>query len=151
MRRREDQKILSLPTLNARDLRVDRTKAEHVLWQQLRNRQLGCKFRFQHPVSKYIADFACVELRLIVEVDGGQHCESKADEVRTEYLNKAGFQVLRFWNNDVLSNMDGVILSLQETISRLKSTSAPSPAIAGEGRGEGLSGGPNEGADGANV
>jgi very-short-patch-repair endonuclease len=148
---RQDQKILSPSTLDARDLRVNRTKAEHALWQKLRDRQLGCKFRFQYSIGKYIADFACVELKLIVEVDGGQHCESKADEVRTSYLNSAGYEVVRFWNNEVLENIEGVVTSLVNTISIKMNASSPSPAIAGEGRGEGLSGGPNDRTEGADV
>ena len=115
-----------------------------MLWQKIRNRQLGYKFKFQYPVGSYIADFACVELKLIVEVDGGQHCESKTDEGRTRFLEAAGYKVVRFWNNDVIENTDGVASSLLQTLSCIErekeqqGSPAPSPTPVGEGRGEGL-------------
>jgi very-short-patch-repair endonuclease len=88
----------------ARTLRKDSTDAERWLWQRLRNRELlGWKFRRQHPIGCYIVDFACIERKLIIELDGSQHAESQtADSERSEYLEDKGFQILRFWNNDVL-------------------------------------------------
>jgi primosomal protein N' (replication factor Y) len=87
----------------ARDFRRHPTNAEALLWRLLRNRRLsGHKFRRQHP-------FACVELRLVVEADGGQHAESAYDEWRTAVLAMEGWRVVRFWNNDVLNNTDTVI------------------------------------------
>lgn len=94
----------------ARDLRRNMTDAERKLWRILRLRQVnGHKFRRQVPLGRYIADFVCHEVRLIVEVDGGQHDLSSSFETeRTEFLEKEGYRVLRFWNNDVLANLDGV-------------------------------------------
>jgi very-short-patch-repair endonuclease len=95
----------------ARDMRFDSTKAENMLWQQIRDRRLeGFKFRRQVPLQNYILDFVCFDVKLIIEVDGGQHSESKSDEVRDAYFQSQGFQVLRFWNDDVVRNLDGVVL-----------------------------------------
>jgi very-short-patch-repair endonuclease len=86
------------------------TEAERRLWIRLRDHQLnGWSFRRQHPIPPYFADFACVEGRLIVEVDGGQHAESKLDMVRGRYLVERGWRMIRFWNNDVLANTEGVL------------------------------------------
>src|SRR3546814_588702 len=94
-----------LPTTtlrNARRLRSDMTDAEQKLWQHLRGGQLdGLKFRRQHPIPPYIADFCCVAVKLIVELDGSQHGE-QADAVRTRYLEAQGWRILRFWDNDAL-------------------------------------------------
>lgn len=90
-------------------LRRERTDAEDRFWQAVRNRQIdGYKFRFQHSLWPYVADFACLEALLIVEIDGGQHSEAK-DQRRTTVLESQGFRILRFWNNDVLTNLEGVI------------------------------------------
>jgi very-short-patch-repair endonuclease len=95
----------------ARRLRRDRTVAEERLWKYLRNRQMdGAKFRFQSPVGSYVADFLCVEAKLIVELDGGQHgTEIEKDTARTKWIEAAGYSVIRFWNNDVLANTEGVL------------------------------------------
>lgn len=94
-----------------RRLRKSMTDAERRLWRALRNRQLaGHKFRRQHPIPPYVADFACVERGLIVEVDGGQHSErTEADAARTRALQAQGFRVLRVWNNEVMANLEGVL------------------------------------------
>jgi very-short-patch-repair endonuclease len=95
----------------ARRLRRDTTDAEALLWRRIRDRALlGRKFRRQHPIGPYVADFVCIEARLAVELDGGQH-DRRAEEtsVRTAFLEGRGFRVLRFWNNDVLANLDGVL------------------------------------------
>lgn len=104
----------------ARQLRQRSTNAEHILWQKLRNRHLnGYKFRRQTPVGVYIADFNCVHLKIIVEIDGGQHAEQKDyDSVRTEFLESHGYKVVRFWNNDVLTNIEGVLETLTLTLSQ---------------------------------
>ena len=104
----------------ARQLRRNQTDAEKHLWQLLRNRQLsGYKFRRQHPIGPYIADFVCLESMVIVELDGGQHMDQQAyDERRSAYLSRHGFCVVRFWNNDVLKNLEGVIHSLTLTLSQ---------------------------------
>lgn len=88
----------------ARGLRRDMTDAERRLWYHLRNRGLlGYKFRRQFPVGRYIVEFVCLEARLVVEVDGGQHADSPHDVLRDHRLHERGFIVLRFWNNDVLA------------------------------------------------
>ena len=97
-------------TPRARELRVNSSDAERKLWSVISNRRLeGYKFRRQHPIDRYFADFACVEAKLIVEIDGRQHIERAAyDAERTRVLEVCGWQVLRFWNNEVLQNLDGV-------------------------------------------
>ena len=94
----------------ARILRKNMTDAERRLWRHLRQRQLdGDKFRRQVRIGPYIADFACLDLLIVIEVDGGQPAEARAyDSRRDDYMRGQGFRVLRFWNNDVLSNMEGV-------------------------------------------
>ena len=102
----------------ARRLRVNQTDAEILLWNRIRNRQIdGHKFARQVPISGYICDFVCRELNLIVEVDGGQHSESAEDAVRDRCLTEHGYKVLRFWNNDVLGNIEGVLTVLQAELS----------------------------------
>ncbi|MFQ5880059.1 MAG: endonuclease domain-containing protein [Dehalococcoidia bacterium] len=104
----------------ARWLRRHSTDAERVLWPALRNRQLaGAKFRRQQPLGPYIVDFASFEKRLVVEIDGGQHNETdERDETRTAWLTKHGFTVLRFWNNEVLANKEGVLEKIATTVGR---------------------------------
>ena len=97
----------------ARQLRVNQTDAETVLWNRIRNRQIGHKFVRQVPLLGYICDFVCRERRLIVEVDGGQHNESAADAIRDRRLMDEGYRVLRFWNNDVLGNTEGVLMTIE--------------------------------------
>ena len=94
----------------ARKLRRNNTDVERLLWNYLRDRQLdGFKFKRQQPLGNFIVDFICFESKLIVELDGGQHAEdTEADLIRTRWLESQGFQVIRFWNNDVLQNIDGV-------------------------------------------
>jgi very-short-patch-repair endonuclease len=95
------------------ELRKEPTPAERKLWAAIRNDQLGVNFRRQHAIGKYIPDFVCIEKKLIIELDGGQHLEQQEyDQERTSYLESQGYTVLRFWNKDVLKNIDGVILAL---------------------------------------
>ncbi|MCC2609016.1 endonuclease domain-containing protein [Neorhizobium petrolearium] len=97
----------------ARDMRMDSTRAENMLWQAIRDRKLeGFKFRRQVPLRSYILDFVCFEARLIIEVDGAQHAESKSDEVRDAFFQSQGFRVLRFWSDDVVKNLDGTVLTI---------------------------------------
>jgi very-short-patch-repair endonuclease len=97
-------------TTRARRLRRNATDAEQALWNRLRSRAVnGCKFIRQEPIGPYTVDFICRELRLIVEVDGGQHAENASDVMRDAWLAARGYRVLRFWNNDVLGNMVGVL------------------------------------------
>jgi len=103
----------------ARELRKNPTEAESNLWRHLRHRQLGGhKFRRQQPIGSYIVDFVCFEKRLIIEVDGGQHSEQAAyNSKRTVWLETQGFRVLRFWNNQVLSELDAVKEMIYEALS----------------------------------
>ncbi|GAB6268373.1 MAG: hypothetical protein STSR0002_11140 [Smithella sp.] len=98
-------------------LRKRPTDAEKLLWKQLRLKQIeGFKFRRQQPIDYYIVDFVCFEKRIIVEVDGGQHAMQKEDDIiRDTYLRQQGFQVLRFWNNEVLQNINGVLEVIRES------------------------------------
>ncbi|MEA3411171.1 MAG: endonuclease domain-containing protein [Pseudomonadota bacterium] len=102
----------------ARQLRRELTDAERALWRHLRQRQVaGLRFRRQHPLGRYIVDFACLDARLVIEVDGGQHGEREDyDEERTAWLQQRGFRVLRFWNNEVLNNIYGVMERITEAI-----------------------------------
>ncbi|HEX9453304.1 MAG TPA: endonuclease domain-containing protein [Candidatus Binatia bacterium] len=116
--------------LNARSLRHNPTEVEKLLWRQLRMWQLdGYKFRRQQPVGNYIVDFVCLEKKLIVEVDGGQHAEQSVyDAERDAWLREQGFAVLRFWDNDVMANRASVIDKIYET---LKSTPFLHPSPQG--------------------
>lgn len=100
--------------LRARELRAEDTKAEAHLWASLRDRRLGgWRWKRQVPQGPYIVDFYCAEAKLVVEVDGGQHAEAVPyDERRTAYLASKGLRVLRFWNREVLTNRDGVGLTI---------------------------------------
>jgi very-short-patch-repair endonuclease len=114
-----------LKTPRARQLRENATDAENRLWYALRNRALdGSKFVRQLSIGPYFADFACREHMLIVELDGGQHSGSQSDVVRTRYLNDQGYGVLRFWNNEILENRDGVLNAIQRVIAQ-----TPSPDL----------------------
>ncbi|MCF8719556.1 endonuclease domain-containing protein [Nitrospina gracilis] len=100
-------------------LRRNLTDAERKLWGALRNRQLqGNKFRRQVPLATYVVDFVCMEKQVVVEVDGGQHLDSAKDAKRTAALEDQGFQVLRFWNNEVLQNLDGVLQVILENLEK---------------------------------
>jgi len=96
---------------NARNLRKNQTDVEQILWQRLRSRQLlNCKFRRQVPFHPYIVDFVCLERFLIIELDGSQHQEQQDyDHKRSAFLNQQGYTVLRFWNNEVIENIEGVL------------------------------------------
>ena|SRR5919106_4418865 len=103
----------------ARRLRHNQTDAESKLWMRLRARQLcGAKFRRQHPVGAYIADFCCVESVLIVELDGSQHVvQAGRDQRRSAFLERTGYRVLRFWDNEVLQNTDAVLERIAQALS----------------------------------
>lgn len=121
----------------AKQLRKTFTDAERSLWQKLRNRELaGWKFRRQHSIGPFIVDFVCIEKKLILEVDGGQHAENTdSDAKREEFLKENGYKVLRFWNNTVLqeseSVLNAILLSLQE--DRTPSPRPSPPKIRGRG------------------
>jgi very-short-patch-repair endonuclease len=107
--------------VRSRELRKNSTDAEQLLWRLLRNRQLaGAKFRRQYPVGKFILDFYCVDHRLAIELDGGQHSHPKnkaADIGRTKILAAKGITVLRFWNNEILANTEGVLEVIWKTLT----------------------------------
>lgn len=110
--------MMSQGTKHARILRSGQTDAEAKLWQRLRNRQLdGAKFRRQVPVGRYVVDFLCEAQALVIELDGGQHALTKtSDNVRTEWLESRGYRVIRFWNNEVMQNPDGVLEQIRRFI-----------------------------------
>jgi very-short-patch-repair endonuclease len=101
-----------------RRLRGQQTDAERKLWFALRDRRLGgFKFVRQEAIGPFIVDFVCRDKNLVIEVDGGQHAESAADARRDAYLAREGYRVMRFWNNDVLSNREGVLLTILEALA----------------------------------
>ena len=110
-------------TGTARRLRRNQTDAERTLWFRLRDRRLGgWKFRRQFPVDRFVVDFFCADAHLIVEVDGGQHAvRAEADAQRTKVLEAMGYLVLRYWNNDVMKNIDGVIEDISTTLEHHRS------------------------------
>jgi len=123
---------------NAKHMRRNGTDAERRLWSVLRAKRLSdWKFRRQQPVdNRYIVDFVCFSARLIVEADGSQHADSASDAERDAWLKQQGFRILRFWNNDILTNPDGVATAILAALE----PPLPNPSPA---RGEGLSGAPN--------
>ncbi|HNA90182.1 MAG TPA: endonuclease domain-containing protein [Anaerolineales bacterium] len=99
------------------ELRKELTPAERKLWAVIRNDQLGGNFRRQHAIGIYIPDFVCIEKKLIIELDGSQHLEQEEyDKERTKYLESQGYKVIRFWNNDVVKNIEGVILAIMNAL-----------------------------------
>lgn len=123
----------------AKSMRHAPTDAERKLWRALRQIELqGSHFRRQVVVEGFIADFACHQSKLIIEVDGGQHCESAADAARTEVLAGAGWRVLRFWNSDVLQNIGGVVEAIEAALDverGVSSGATPTPAPSPQGGG----------------
>src|SRR5215210_6159963 len=119
-------------TVTARKLRRDQTDAERTLWFRLRDRRFGeLKFRRQVPIDRYIVNFCCESARLIIEVDGGQHVErSEKDKTRTGVLEARGYLLLRFWNDEVLQNTDGVLEVIASTARPVPPH--PNPLPAGE-------------------
>ena len=108
-----------LVTQYARDLRKNLTDAEERLWQLLRKKQLGVRFRRQVPLGKYILDFACFDPKIIIEIDGGQHADPRAelyDQQRTAWLESHGYKILRFWNNEVLGEIENVVEEILKNI-----------------------------------
>lgn len=129
-------KELSRDIVNiAKTLRKRATDAEKLIWRHLRAARLeGLKFRRQHPIGDYVVDFVCLEKQIVIEVDGGQHAtEREKDKARDKWLKGEGFKVLRFWNNEVLKNIEGVL----ETIRRICLSHPPltPPLKGGETKG----------------
>jgi primosomal protein N' (replication factor Y) len=115
--------------LRAQELRGALTDAERRLWSRLRQRQLGYAFRRQHPIPPYTVDFACIQKRLVIEADGGQHADSPSDVRRDRFLRRQGWTVLRFWNNDILQNIDGVVQVVSACLAA--APTQPSPVNGG--------------------
>jgi very-short-patch-repair endonuclease len=119
----------------AKGLRKRSTDAEKLLWSGLRaGRCEGMKFRRQHPVGQYIVDFVCLERKLIIELDGGQHAlpdEARKDRQRDAWLEKEGYTVVRFWDNEVLMKKNGILDAIRERLNRTPSPQSP-PLKGGE-------------------
>lgn len=111
---------MNTKTQFARNLRQNQTKAEGLFWRTVSNRKFqGLKFKRQVPMGNYIVDFVCHDMKVVVELDGGQHAiQAQQDQMRTNELQKLGSQVIRYWNNDVLDNVEGVMLDLAEQLNR---------------------------------
>ena len=136
-----------------RNMRRAPTDAEKNLWRHLHRLSLhGSHFRRQVQLGQYIVDFVSHKMRIAIEIDGGQHAENAADAMRTKFIESQGYRVLRFWNNDVLGNIDGVLEVIQTAVNKLQASdsseigtatlqgaSSPSPLV-GEGRGGGSGG-----------
>jgi very-short-patch-repair endonuclease len=113
------EKISNIPTLKAkrRKLRNGATPQEVILWSRLKKGQLAYKFRRQHSFGRYVVDFYCPEKRLVIEVDGSQHAESaNRDNKRTEYFKRLGLKVVRFWNNQINTNIEGAVAKIKELL-----------------------------------
>jgi very-short-patch-repair endonuclease len=119
----------------ARELRQRSTDSERRLWHWLRNRQIdGVKFRRQVPIGVYVVDFVAADRRLVVEIDGGQHVlQEEYDQRRTAWLEAQGYQVIRFWSNEVLTNTEGVIEALSAALKLRPPHPDPLPPSGGEG------------------
>ena len=112
-------------TVNARLLRKGMTDVERLLWSRLRGEQLGVKFRRQHPLLNFVLDFICLELKLVVELDGSQHADAQSyDDYRTKSLNDAGYLVLRFWNNQVIEELEGVVEEIYRHVELKKNVNS---------------------------
>ncbi len=118
------------PTARARELRNRATDAERALWQSINARKIsGIRFNRQVPIGPFICDFVARSIHLVIEVDGGQHNET-VDATRTAFLENQGYRVIRFWNNDVLGNLDGVTAEIERVIADMPS---PRPSRKREG------------------
>ena len=111
----------------ARQLRKNQTEAEKKLWKYLKSKQVkGLKFRRQEPIGSYIVDFVCFENKLVIELDGSQHIEDKENDIeRDDWLKSQGFAVIRFWNNEVMNNIDGVLAVIFYFCSNLPHLTSP--------------------------
>ena len=119
---------------NAKTLRTGMTDAERLLWSRLRQQQLGARFRRQHPIGTYVLDFACLDPKLAIEVDGSQHLDQLPyDERRTAWLQSRGFLMLRFWANEVMSETGAVVAQIFEHL-QVAAQPAPTPTLPQRGR-----------------
>ncbi len=136
MRSRDIPPLASRTRENARKLRTESTDAEQKIWFQLRSGRLGgWKFRRQHPIPPYIADFVCLEACMVVELDGSQH-GVEPDRIRAAYIESRGFRILRFWDNEVLGEMDAVLAAIWNALNGDDAgpgTLTPTPLPRGEG------------------
>ena len=125
-------KAYARPTMRSRELRANATEAERKLWAQLRARKVaGIRFNNQFPIGLFICDFVSRTARLVIEVDGGQHDWNAADDLaRTRFIEAQGFSVLRFWNNEVLENIEGVVATIERALADRPS---PNPSRKREG------------------
>lgn len=129
------QLLPSSTTARARKLRRERTFAEDALWRALRQAFPHAKFRFQVPMGPFFADFCSHAAKLIVEADGGQHGANLADDAaRSRFLEGEGYRVIRFWNNDILENIDGVVETVATHLASFASKEAAARGIGGERR-----------------
>ncbi|HXS41313.1 MAG TPA: DUF559 domain-containing protein [Stellaceae bacterium] len=120
-------------TIVARRLRRNATDVERKLWRVLRESALPWRFRRQHSIGRFIADFACLVRKLIIELDGGQHAmHLEQDEARSRELARHGYRVIRFWNNDVVENIEGVMETIKQALER----PPPLPTLSAPGGGE---------------
>ena len=112
------ERIVRPQTIIARKLRREGTDAERRLWRAPRESGMGWKFRRQHPIGQRVADFACPERKLMIELDGSQHAhQEKADAARSAEIAAHGYRVIRFWNNEVIENLDGVLERLRQVLA----------------------------------
>ena len=120
------------PTRRAQELRNNATDSERLLWLELRRRRFdGSKFSRQIPIGPYICDFVCRRAKLVIELDGGQHsANAERDAARTRYLETQGYRVIRFWNNEVRENRDGVLLAIRNALAACP---PPTPSREREG------------------
>ena len=120
------------PTARSRDLRQNATESERLLWRYLSARKLvGLRFNRQFPIGQFICDFVCREKRLVIEIDGGQHAQVIGyDQRRTAFLEAQGYKVIRFWNSEVMHNLDGVLSTIERVVADM---SSPSPSRRREG------------------
>ncbi len=124
-------------TLKARALRNNLTDVEQRLWRWLRGKQMGATFRRRYPIGPYIADFACTSLAIVIELDGGQHAENSGYDARRDaFLRSKGFSVLRFWNHQVMGELESVLAVIWREVEAARQRSSPSPLAgrAGVGR-----------------
>ncbi len=125
----------------ARLLRRNQTDAERKMWMLLRDRRFeGVKFRRQAPIGPYIADFCCLDARLIIEKDGGQHASDSGTQIdaqRTAWLQQEGFRVLRFWNDEIFTNIEGVLTQIAAALGIDWTLETPHPGPLPQGEREG--------------
>ena len=105
------------------------TEAEKKIWYRVRDKQLGVKIRRQQPIGDYVVDFVCFEKKLVIEIDGGEHLESRRDKIRDKWFQDQRYKILRFWNNDVLKNTDNV---MQVIINEFSPSPLSPPLKGGE-------------------